>query len=206
MDDLVERALDRRQRREPFDQLITPLHCLAALDGLTVAIDWPRAQIAVAVGERLEQLRRKRMGEIVEDIFARGDVDLDVVPLLRRDLGEPTLHQRLAGRDDLDNAGMPGGKVRLGASDQRRRLHRCKQMTEEALLRPFERRSRGGFGLRIERRGATILAGLRHAGGLQRRVEILVDNLERAGIGVVDANLLRRQRMLDDLIFDAVIG
>ncbi len=31
-----------------------------------------------------------------------------------------------------------------------------------------------------------------------------MDDLEGVGIGVVDADLLRRQLMLDDLVFDAL--
>ena len=37
-------------------------------------------------------------------------------------------------------------------------------------------------------------------------LRLLVDDLEGVGIGVVDADLLRRERMLDDLVFDAVEG
>ena len=43
-------------------------------------------------------------------------------------------------------------------------------------------------------------------GGLHRRVEVVVDDLERAGIGVVDADLLGRELVLDQLVFDALVG
>ncbi|OAF07695.1 hypothetical protein AXW67_29520 [Bradyrhizobium neotropicale] len=105
---------------------------------MTVAIDRPEAEIALLVGEGLIELDRKGMGEIVEHVLARSDVDPDVDPLLSRDLGETALHQRLACRDDLDDSGVSNLKIALDRADQRRRLHRGQQVPEEALLRAFE--------------------------------------------------------------------
>ena len=59
------------------------------------------------------------------------------------------------------------------------------QMIEKALLGALEGGARGGFRLPVQRAG---LAG--DVGRLHRRVEIVVDDGERAGIGVVDADLL----------------
>jgi hypothetical protein len=39
-------------------------------------------------------------------------------------------------------------------------------------------------------------------GGFQRGVEVIVDDLEGAGVGVADANLLGRELVLDQLVFD----
>ena len=44
------------------------------------------------------------------------------------------------------------------------------------------------------------------AGGLQRLLDVLVDDLEGAGIGVVDAPLLGGERMFEDVDLDALIG
>src|SRR3546814_7614424 len=85
------------------------------------------------------------MGEIVEHIFPRGDVDTDVVPLVGRDLRQTALHQRFARRNDLDDGGMALGQIALDGADQGRRLHAGQEMTEETLLGGFERRSGGGF-------------------------------------------------------------
>ena len=74
-------------------------------------------------------------------------------------------------------------------------------MIEETLLGALEGRARGGFGLPVQRAG---IAG--DVGGLQRRVEIVVDDAESAGIGVVDADLLVGQLVLDHLVGDAVIA
>ena len=101
------------ERCELLDQAVAPFDGLAALHRLAVAKDRPRREIALAVGERLEELGREAVREIVEDVFARRDVDLDVAPFLGRNLGEPALHQRLAGRDDLDDGGMAGVEIAL---------------------------------------------------------------------------------------------
>ena len=146
--DLVERAGDRRERGELLDQAVAAGDGLAALDRLAVAKDRPRGEVALAVGERLVELHREGVREVVENIFARRDVDLDVVPVLGRDLGQPALHERLAGRDDLDDGGVAGLEIALDRAGQRGRLHRGEQMTEEALLggirRPTARRPSPG--------------------------------------------------------------
>ena len=74
-------------------------------------------------------------------------------------------------------------------------------MAEEALLGGFEGRAGGGLGLPVQR--AAVAGNVRC---LHRRVEIVMDDGECPGIGVVDASLLRRELVLDQLVFDAVIG
>ena len=74
-------------------------------------------------------------------------------------------------------------------------------MIEEALLGAFEGGARGGLGLAVQR---AALAG--DVGGLHGGVEIVVNDLEGAGIGVVDADLFGRELVLDKLVFDAVVG
>jgi hypothetical protein len=137
------------------------------------------------------------VGQIVADVFARRDVDLHVAPFLGRNLGEAALHQRLSGGDDLDDGGMAGAEIALDRGDQRRSLHRGDEMIEEALLGALERRACGRLGLAVQR---PDVAG--DIGGLQRRVQVVVDDLEGARIGVIDANLLGRELVLDELVFD----
>ena len=98
-------------------------------------------------------------------------------------------------------AAWPAVKIALDRGDQRRRLHRGDQVVEEALLGALERRARRRLGLAVERPG---LAG--DIGGLQRGVEIVVDDLEGARIGVVDADLLGRELRARQLVFDAFVG
>ena len=101
------------KRGQLFDQRIAPAGGLAAFDRLAIAHDGPRRQIALAVGEGLVELHREGMGEVVEDVFPRRDVDADVVPLLGRDLRQAAFHQRLAGRDDLDDGRMACREIGL---------------------------------------------------------------------------------------------
>ena len=74
-------------------------------------------------------------------------------------------------------------------------------MAEEALLGALEGRQRGGFGVLVERGIA-----LHDAGSFQGVFYIAVDHLEGAGIGVVDAPLLGRERMFEQLDLDPVIA
>ncbi len=73
-------------------------------------------------------------------------------------------------------------------------------MIEEALLVGLEGRARGGFGVAIV--GIASAAG--DVGGFQRLVEIAVNDLKGVGIGVVDADLLVAEGVLDDVVFDAL--
>ena len=111
------------------------------------------------------------MGEIIQNVLARRYVHPDIVPFLGRDLREPALHQRLSGRDDLDDGSMAGLEIAIDRTDQRRRLHACQQMAEEALLGKFKGGPRRRLRLRIQRAG---LAG--DVRGLHRGVEIVVND------------------------------
>ncbi len=198
--DLVERARHRRQCRQPLDHAVAALHRVAALHGLAVAEHRTGGEIALLVGERLVELCREGMREIIEDVLARRDVNGDVAPFLGRNLGETPFHQRLASRDDLDNCGVSRCEIAVDRRGQRGRLHRRDQMVEEPLLGRLEGRARRGLGLRVQRpgRGGDI-------GRLKRCGQIVVNDLERPGIGVVDADLLRSEGMLDQLVLDALI-
>ncbi len=193
---------------------------VAALDGLTaehrlaVPDHGPRAQIALAVGEGLVELHREGVREVVENVFPRGEVDLDVAPFGCRDEAEPSLHQRLAGRDDLDHRRMPFGEVPLDRADQRRRFHRGEEMAEEALLGALEGGARRGLRLAIQRPASPSLTAeaARTAlaagdiGGFERGVQIAVDDAEGLGIGVVDRPLRLRQLVLDEFVAHALVG
>ena len=130
--------MNRRQRRQLLDQTITTRDGLPALHRLAVAIDRTRRQVAFAIGKRLVELGREAVRQIVQHIFARRNVDLDVAPFLGRDFGKPAFHQCLAGRDDLDHGGMAVPQIALDGRDQRWRLHRRDEMVEEALLGALE--------------------------------------------------------------------
>ena len=199
--DLVERAGHGRQRGEPLDQFIAAGDGLAAFDGLAIAEDGARREIALGVGEGLVELHREGMGEVIQHVFARRDVDANVVPFVGRDFREAALHQGFAGGNDLNDGGVALVEIALDGADQRRRLHRGQQMTEEPLLGRFKGRAGGGLGLPVQR-----ALGAGDVGGFHRRVEMVVNDRERPGVGVIDAALLAGERMLDQFVFDAVVG
>ena len=124
-----------------------------------------------------------------------------IAPFLGRDLGQAPLHQRLAGRDDLHHGGVAGREIALDGADQGRRLHGGDQVIEEALLVRLEGARRRGLGLPVV--GGRALAG--DVGGLQGCGQVVVDDLEGARIGVVDADLLGGEFVLDELVLDALV-
>ena len=201
LDELVERAGNRRQAGQLGDQLIAAGDRFAAFDRLAVARDRPRRQVALRIRERLVELHREGMGEVVEDIFAWRDVDAHVIPFLGRKLRQPPLHQRLAGGHDLDDGGVAFLQVAGDRPDQRRGLHRREQMAEEPLL--------GGLEGAARRRLRLLVQGARGAGDVRRLhggIEIVMDDRECPCICVVDADLLGRQFVLDQLVFYAGKG
>ena len=140
------------------------------------------------------------MLEIGTDDFAGAQVDGEVAPFLRGNVGQLPFHHRLAGRNELNDRRMAIGDVTLDAFDQRHHLHAGDQAIEEPLLRALE----GGFGGRL--RLTVECAG--YAGdvcGFERLIQIVMDHLKRGGIGVIDRHLLRRQGVLDDLDLDAFV-
>ena len=137
---------------------------LLAEHGVAVLVeDGPRHEVAVVVGERLLELHREGVGQELDDGLAGREVDVDVVPFGRGDLGDAALHQRLAGGDELDDGGAAGVEVGLDRADEARALHRRQQVPEEALLRALEGAHGGGLGVLVE--GGVALGD---AGRLQR--------------------------------------
>ena len=73
-------------------------------------------------------------------------------------------------------------------------------MIEEALLRAFEAGSRSCLGSAVERAAFEIVD---HVGELEGLFHILVNDGPGIGIGVVDADLMFSQIVLEDLVFNA---
>ncbi|CDN96333.1 hypothetical protein BN949_05510 [Agrobacterium tumefaciens] len=98
-------------------------------------------------------------------------------------------------------------QVCCGRFEKSRRLHRRQEMIEEALLGAFESGARSSLGIFVQRDGFAGRAGrTSDAGGFHRSIEMVVDHLERLGIGVVDADLFLGEFLLEDLVFDAFEG
>ena len=89
----------------------------------------------------------------------------------------------------------------LDRADERGRLHGREQVVEEPLLGPLEGRQRGGAGRAV---AAAVVAV--DAGHLQRLVQVVVDDLERVGVLVVDGALLAGQRVPQHVDLDPVVG
>ena len=137
--DLVERRRHRRQRGELLDQRVALGLGFPADDGVAVRIGGgPAHQIAVVVGEGLLELHREGVHQEGEDAVPGRQVDIEVVPFRGRDLGDAPLHQRFAGRDQLDDRRPSASEVGLDGADQRGALHAGQQVAEEALLGALE--------------------------------------------------------------------
>ena len=202
VDDLVEGRLHRRHGGELLDQGVARGDGLPAEHRVAVGVmDGPAHQVAVIVGERLAQLHREGVGQIVEDVLAGREVDGEVVPFGGGDVGDAALHQGLAGGDQLDDAGAPLFEVGVDGAEERRALHGGEEVSEEALLGGLEGRDRGGLGVAVEG-----LLAVDDAGGLEGILDVGVDDLEGVGVGVVDAPLLRGERMFEDVDLDALVG
>ena len=170
------------------------------MHGLAVDHDGTRENVAFLVGIAFVKLRREALGEIVQDVLARRDVDREIAPFFNRDFGEAALHQAFAGRDELHDGGVAALEIGGDRPQQRRRFHRRDEVIEEALLVAFEGAFGGGFRLAVQR---AAFAG--DVDGLERRFEVGVNDLEGLGIGVIDADLFGRQLVLDDLDLDAFV-
>ena len=152
VDDLVQRRLHRRQRAELLDQRVALRQGLLAEHRVVVGVeDGPRHEVAVIVLEGLLQLHREGVLQEVEHVLPGREVDGEVVPFGRRDLGDAALHQRLAGGDQLHHGGAALVEVRLDGADQRGALHGGEQVAEEALLGALEGAERGRLRVLVER-------------------------------------------------------
>ena len=98
-------------------------------------------------------------------------------------------------------AGPAGCEVGLDRADQARALHGGQQVTEEALLRALEGAHCSRLGVAVQRRLVVD-----DAGRLERLLDVLVNDLEGAGVRIVDAPLLGTERVFENLDLDPVIG
>ena len=163
-----------------------------AEDGVSVAVDGgPAHEGSAFVGEGFVELDGEGVAQVVEDVFARREVDGDVVPFVGGDFGDAAVHEGLAGGDDLDDASASVGEVVVDGAEERGALHGGEEVAEEPLFGALEGGEGGGFGGAVEGPGPVPVAGASDdAGGLEGVVDVAVDDLEGSGVGVVDAALL----------------
>ena len=151
-EDLVERALHRGEGPKMLDKIIPSPLRLTADNRIAVAIEGRAgAQIAILVGVGLEELRREAVHQVVHDVLPGRKIDLQVVPVRRRDILEAAFHDRLAGRHHLNDCRMTRRQIRLDGADQRGAFHGGDEMIKEALLVALESRTRGRLRLGVQR-------------------------------------------------------
>jgi hypothetical protein len=196
----VEHTRHSREAAHPFDQGLATGQGLLAHHRPTLVHHGDERHLPVGILDRLHQMDGKGFPKIVEHIFAGGQVDREVVPFLRRDGGQPPLHDGLIGRDDLDHGGAVPGQITPDGRDQARCLQPGQQVTEETQLGPFKGGMHRGGGLTAARLAVRIV----DARGLQGLGEIGVDQLEGVRPGIPDGDVVRGQGMDERLVFDAL--
>jgi len=147
------------------------------------------------------ELGRKAVRHIVEDILTRCDVDLDIAPFLRRYFGEAAFHERLAGETIWMIAAWPAARSCSTAAISVGAFIAVMRWFEEALLGALEGERAADLALAFSVPVSPVTLAASSAA-----VKVIVDHLKSAGIGVIDAGLLRRQPMLHELIGDTFIG
>ena len=142
--DLVQRRGHRREGGQLPDQRLALGEGLLGEHGIPVFIDGgPAHEVPLLVGEGLLQLDREGVRQEIEHVFPGRQVDRKVVPFGRRDLRDPSLHQGLSRRDELDHGRAAGIEVGLDRADERGTLHGAQEVAEEPLLRALEGGERG---------------------------------------------------------------
>ena len=113
-------------------------------------------------------------------IFPRGEVDLESLALLVRQVGKPAVEHGFCRRHQLDDNSVTVGNRRIDRKQQARELHRQKQLREEALLGSLEDRQRCGLGTRVERAAGLAVDDPR---GFQRFAQVGVNDRLSRGSG-----------------------
>ena len=173
-----------------------------ALHGAAVDHERPQGDVVVLVPQLLHLGDGEGAHEVVEHLVLGREVDRQVVPLLGRQAGQPPLHDRLVGRDDLHDGGPVGREVLADGADQGRRLEAGEEAGEEALLAALEGREGGGGG--HARFGLAVLVA--DADRLQGGAQVLMDHLVGVGPGVPDGDVLVAKFVTDRLVLHAVEG
>ncbi len=101
-DDRIERGSDGRQRAELLDQRVTRGHGASAEDRIALLVAHRLGtQVSVLVGEDLHQAHREAFDEVVDDIFTRGQIDIERFAFFHAKVGKAPVEHGLRGRDQL---------------------------------------------------------------------------------------------------------
>ena len=100
----VQRRHDRGQRAEVLDQALARRFGLRVVDRVAVVIDHRhRARGAGVVGEDLHLPGRESPLQVVDDVFPRREVDLQVRALVGAEFAETPVEDRFRGGDELEH-------------------------------------------------------------------------------------------------------
>ena len=136
----VQDAGHGRQASQVGDQLVAQAQGRLADDGRAIDHHRDHGDIAVLVLDRVHRHDREGAHQVVEHLILGRQIDGEVVPFLRRDLGEAPLHHRLIGRDHLDDRRAAGRQVLPDRRHEGGRFQARQQATKEAQLGAFEGR------------------------------------------------------------------
>ena len=123
-DDTVERWLDGWQCAEVLDETMLLLDRRGIVDRASLVVEHRhRAFLAGVVDEYLHLLRGECALEIVDDVLARTQVEVEVGPLFWREAIEAAIENAFCGRHELDDDGLVLVDMVVDRRDQGRQLH-----------------------------------------------------------------------------------
>ena len=188
LDDRIERGGDRRERAELFDHRVARRHGAAAQHRVAVLVDHRfGTRIAVLVDEDRHQPDREALGEVIDHIFARAEIDLEMLALLVGKIGKTPVEHGLGGRDQLDDDRVVVFQHVLDCRPEAGKFHREEQLGKESLLGAFEHRQRRYLGAAVERVAAVAI---HNPCRLERFLQVGMDDCPGLSIGIVDRDLL----------------
>ncbi len=124
-DDRIERRRDRRQGTELLDHAIARGKRRTTQNRGTVLITHRFGpSIAVLVRKHGHQPHRKAFGEVIDHVFAGGEIDFECFAFRIGEIGEAAVKHGFGGRDELHYNSVAVGKRRINRRQQARQLHR----------------------------------------------------------------------------------
>ena len=199
-DDCIERGGDRRQRAQLLDQLLARGERAAAQHRISGIVGHRLgARCSVLVDKDLHQPHRETPGEVVDHVFARGEIDLEFLAFCRTEVGKPPVEHGFGGRDQLHHHRIAFAERRIDRGQEAGQFQRQQQLRKEALFGPFEHRQRRGLGPAVERIARFLIDDPR---GFERGAQVGMNDRPGVGIGIVDRDLRVAQAVFEQLVLD----
>ena len=123
-DDGIERRFDRRKPADVFDQRVARRFGVGIVDRVACGIfHRPRMRLAGVVGEGFHLAHRKGARQIVDNRFARAQVDIEFGALFSRHGTETSVEHRFGSRDELEHHRFVISEMRFDVAQHCRELH-----------------------------------------------------------------------------------